>query len=292
MNAPELDPLEWMEARQLLQSGLDEDGARRDVTSKLAVPEGVEARAVIRSRESGVLAGAACIPMSFEALGESVDISMGATDGDRLRPGQSIARIDAPLRSMLAVERTLLNLVGQLSGIASLTARYVDAVGPICTVLDTRKTWPGSRRLQKYAVRCGGGTNHRMGLSDAILFKDNHRWGGTSLVDLVSRARKEQPRMLLIVEVDDLIQLETALELPVDRILLDNFTTQGLRDALDLRSRMRRDTPFELSGGITLERARDLAAAGAEFISVGALTHSAPCLDIGLDVEDRALGHA
>jgi nicotinate-nucleotide pyrophosphorylase (carboxylating) len=292
MSGAAFDPLEWMEARQLIQAGLDEDGARHDITSALTVPEEFLAKAEVRSRKQGVVAGLSCIAMCLEALAADGIIELVERDGSEVEAGAVLATIECPLRPLLAAERTFLNLLGLLSGTATLTRKFVEAAGPTCTILDTRKTWPGARRLQKYAVRCGGGRNHRMGLSDAILLKDNHRFAGFSVEEMVLLARERHPRMLVEVEVDNLEQLEDALALNVDRILLDNFDQGKIAAALKIRRRMEKRTPYEVSGGVRLENVATLAASGIEFISVGALTHSAPSLDIGLDLIDGSVASA
>ena len=286
MSAHGFDGDEWLAAFRVLQSSLDEDGAFDDWTSRLAVPESKRAVACVRARESCVLAGVESIEICLRALDAAVEVSCEVQDGALLPAGSAIATLRGPLREILAAERSLLNLLALLCGTATQTRRFVEAVPAACTILDTRKTIPGLRRLQKYAVRCGGGANHRFGLDDAFLLKDNHRWPGLALAAVVQAARQERPEALLVVEVDSLEQLEAAFALPVDRVLLDNFTTAQLATALQRRTACGSRVAFEASGGIDLARARELGELGIEFLSVGALTHSVRSVDLGLDLLD------
>jgi nicotinate-nucleotide pyrophosphorylase (carboxylating) len=279
---------EWTDARRLIQLSLDEDAALDDVTTQISVPEGTRAVAELRSREGGVFAGVMCAAMTFEALDADVTVERLVEDGLLYPAGTVLLRFRGDLAAILAAERTILNILGLLSGTATLTHKFATAAGPNCSILDTRKTWPGARRLQKYAVRCGGGRNHRMSLADAILLKDNHRWLGLSLSEMVKLARANHGKLLLEVEVDNFEQLEAALDLDVDRVLLDNFTPEQIEEACKLRTERGSDIPFEASGGVTLATVAQLAAAGADFVSVGALTHSAPSLDLGLDIQADA----
>lgn len=265
----------------LVAAALAEDlGEAGDVTSRLLVPESAVARGAVVARAAGVLAG--------RALAEEVLRQTGvagrwlAADGDRLEPGTTIVRVEGPARAVLAAERTLLNGLCRLSGIATLTARYVDAARP-ALVLDTRKTTPGWRALEKAAVRAGGGTNHRLGLDDRVLVKDNHlALAGAGLEEAVARARRELPGMIIEVEADDLEGVARAIAAGADWVLLDNMDAEQLREAVALAAGRVR---LEASGGMTLERAREAAACGVDAVSVGALTHSAPALDLGLDLE-------
>ncbi|HKI83501.1 MAG TPA: carboxylating nicotinate-nucleotide diphosphorylase [Candidatus Krumholzibacteria bacterium] len=283
--APEFTSLERASARRIIELALEEDAARQDITSSICVREGKRARAVIRTRQAGVLAGLPCVAITLSCLGEDYQLEEVAQDGQSLNAGDLVARVEGPLSLLLSSERTFLNLLCSLSGVATLTRSYVDRAGTHCKILDTRKTWPGLRVLQKYAVRCGGGTNHRMGLADAVMVKDNHRAGGRTLEDVVKQVRAEVPNLPLIVEADDLPAVSEALGLGVDRILLDNFDAVAVREACRLRKESGAKVEFEVSGGVHLDSVAELASAGADMVSVGALTHSAPALDLGLDLE-------
>jgi nicotinate-nucleotide pyrophosphorylase (carboxylating) len=211
------------------------------------------------------------------------------SEGQRFRAGQTLATLVGPAQALLTGERTALNFLQRLCGVATLTRAFVEAVrGSRAVICDTRKTTPGWRRLEKYAVRCGGGTNHRMGLYDEMLIKDNHlALAGRDLKGLVTAARRRVgPRMIIEVEVERLEQLHSALALPVDYVLLDNMAPPMLRKAVALRDAVRRDgwPLLEASGGVTLDNVRAVASAGVDRISVGALTHSAPALDIAMDI--------
>ncbi|MEW6581820.1 MAG: carboxylating nicotinate-nucleotide diphosphorylase [Actinomycetota bacterium] len=265
----------------LVAAALAEDlGERGDVTSALLVPAVLRAAGAVVARAPGVLAG--------RAVGEEVLRQAGVegdwlvADGARLAVGDVVCRVEGPARAVLAAERTLLNALSRLSGIATLTARYVEAAAP-ARVLDTRKTTPGWRVLEKAAVAAGGGTNHRMGLHDMVLVKDNHlALAGEGLVEAVARARRELPGVAVEVEADDLAGVERALAAGADWILLDNMDPDAMRAAVALAAGRAR---LEASGGMTLEGARAAAATGVDAVSVGALTHSAPALDLALDLD-------
>lgn len=277
-------------ARRWITMALEEDHAREDVTSQLAVDPRERAEVVLRNRRWGCLAGIECVALTLEIFGADARVLEQAVDGGVHEPGATLLRLEGRLRDLLSTERTFLNLVGLLSGTATLTRRYVEAAGERCRVLDTRKTLPGGRVLQKYAVRCGGGVNHRQHLADGVLLKDNHRAGSLPLADLVHRARRDHGGLPVVIEVDDREQLESALALRPDRILLDNHDPEAIRAAVALRDRLAAGLPLEVSGGVTLETVGALAEAGADFVSVGALTHSAPSWDVGLDLLDGGEG--
>lgn len=273
-------------ARRVLQWSIDEDHARDDVTSRLAVPADARGRFAVVNRPAGVVAGLQAIPLTLELLGADATCALLVEDGHVCEAHTELAVVEGRRRDVLAAERTFLNLIGALGGTATLTRRYVEAAGPDCTILDTRKTWPGYRELQKYAVRCGGGRNHRPHLAGGVLLKDNHRQSGLDLDELARRARAEHPDLEIVVEVDSLEQFERALDLDVDRILLDNFDPARVRTAREGRDARGVSIGLEVSGGVDLETVGPLAAAGAEFASIGALTHSAPVWDVGLDERD------
>ncbi|MEM1446216.1 MAG: carboxylating nicotinate-nucleotide diphosphorylase [Planctomycetota bacterium] len=261
-----------------------------DVTSWAFVEADAQAEAWMCSRETGVLAGAAFLSAGLSSF-DDLRVGVLARDGDMVEPGQPVAKLSGNLRQLLTFERTALNLVTHLSGVASLTAAFVQATaGTHAKVCDTRKTLPGLRRWQKYAVRCGGGTPHRDGLGDAMLVKDNHL-GGVPLGDLAAtldnaavQARSTYPSLKFVeVEVDTLKQLEVVLTTSVDLVLLDNMSLDQLRDAVAIRDAVSPNIGLEASGGVNLDTVAGIAGTGVDRISVGALTHSAPSLDLGLD---------
>jgi nicotinate-nucleotide pyrophosphorylase (carboxylating) len=259
------------------QRWLAEDVGAGDATTDSLVGEATVCTARIVAKEAGVVCGLRAAAEIFEALGARLEPV--AEDGDRVDPGP-IARVEGPARAVLTGERLALNLIGRLSGIATLTRRYVDAVeGPGATILDTRKTTPGLRDLEKEAVRCGGGTNHRRGLDDGVLIKDNHLRLVPSIAEAVRRARSVG--LPVEVEADTLDQVAEAVEAGADRVLLDNMTPDELRAAVALVAG-RAET--EASGGVTLDTVRAIAETGVDFVSVGALTHSARSLDVSLEV--------
>ncbi len=294
-----MTPAELAAARALVRLALAEDlgcGLRErfdpalDATSRLTIPEGTPGAARVVARTPGVLAGLPIIELVFAALeGAPVAVAAHAADGESLAPGQTVASFAGPLRSILVAERTILNFLQRLSGVATLTRRYADAVaGTKAVVLDTRKTTPGWRLLEKYAVRQGGGHNHRVGLSDGILIKDNHLAGlgasaGGAIATAVRAARAGAAGLTVEVEVDTLTQLREALaELP-DIVLLDNMPPDVLREAVAMRDALAPAVLLEASGGVNLSTVRAIAETGVDRISVGALTHSAPALDLALD---------
>lgn len=270
-------------ARRLIEWSLEEDHARDDVTSRLAVPADARGKFAVRNRAQGTVAGLEAIEITLDVLAADARVEVGVVDGTRCPEPLVLATVEGRRRDVLAAERTFLNLIGVLSGTATLTRRFADAAGETCTILDTRKTWPGYRALQKYAVRCGGGKNHRPHLAGGILLKDNHRGDALDLATMVERARAEHPNLELVVEVDSLEQFDHVLALDVDRVLLDNFDAEAVRVARTRRDARDVKIGLEVSGGVDLDTVGDLARAGAEFASVGALTHSAPVWDVGLD---------
>lgn len=269
-------------ARPLIELALAEDIGPGDLTTRAAVPREAKGEAVIVAKAPGVLAGLLVAAEVFHTLDGKIKFEELAQDGEPLASGDQVARLKGPVASILTAERTALNFLTRLSGIATLTARFVDAVVPYgAVILDTRKTTPGWRKLEKYAVRCGGGRNHRLGLFDMVLVKDNHIAACGSLSKAVRRVRAAGVKIPIEVEVRNLRELEEALSLGVDRILLDNFDLPTLREAVRLA---RGKVPLEASGGVTLENVAQIAACGVEFISVGAITHSAPALDLSLEL--------
>lgn len=268
--------------RDAVARALAEDlGPLGDLTSVAVVPAGARGTGRFVARERGVLAGTVCAAEVFVQLDEAVKVTWAATDGDALSGGEELGRVEGSVSSILAGERTALNFLGHLSGVATLTRRFVEAVGAGTRVLDTRKTLPGLRALEKAAVRAGGGRNHRASLSDAVLVKDNHL-RVASVDEAVARARGRWPGRGVEVECDALDQVEVALAAGVDAVLLDNMTPAEVAEAVRAVGGR---VPVEVSGGVILENAADYARAGADFVSIGALTHSAPALDVGLELE-------
>jgi nicotinate-nucleotide pyrophosphorylase (carboxylating) len=273
---------------RVIDRALSEDlGTLGDVTSQATVAAGATITACYATRAPGTLAGVPVLAAVVDRhLGPAGSLRTTAVDGQRVAAGDPIAELTGPARGVLAIERTSLNLLGHLSGIATLTASWVDAVaGTGARIRDTRKTTPGLRDLEKYAVRCGGGVNHRRGLDDAVLIKDNHvaaAGGVGAALDRVA-ARHPTGSMVIQVEVDDLGQLEEALAHGASQVLLDNFSDSALADAVRYSRSQRSGVVLEASGGLQLANAAKVAATGVDFLAVGALTHSAPSLDIGLD---------
>lgn len=283
-----MQPLSAQHIRDAVRLALDEDVGGGDATTLAVVPETAVAEAVMRAREPLVVAGLGLAEAAFRELSADVRVTQVAADGGRAPAEAELMRVSGPARAILTAERVALNFVQRLSGIATLTAQYVDAVkGTKAQILDTRKTTPGGRRLEKYAVKCGGGRNHRFGLFDMILIKDNHlaavRGAEAGAVAFaVQRARAEHPDLKIEVEADTLEQVDAALEAGAEMILLDNMNPVQLRLAVQkCKGRAR----TEASGSVTLSTVRAIAGTGVDFISVGALTHSARAVDIGLDFE-------
>jgi nicotinate-nucleotide pyrophosphorylase (carboxylating) len=287
---PAFGPAEATACARVLDWAVEEDlGVDGDVTSNATIPADRTGCAVLASRSSGVVAGLPAARLAFRRIDPSLVFEITVADGSTVLPGARLASVSGKLRSILAGERTALNFVGRLSGIATATKRYVDVLsGLSCQVLDTRKTTPGWRVLEKYAVRCGGGHNHRSGLDTGILIKDNHLaaigTGPQAVTEAIRLARAAQGSALpLEVEVDTLEQLDAALAEKPDIVLLDNMSTEQLRAAVKRRNQVAPGVKLEASGGVTLATLRSVAETGVERISIGALTHSAPALDVGLD---------
>ncbi|HEX2909459.1 MAG TPA: carboxylating nicotinate-nucleotide diphosphorylase [Chloroflexia bacterium] len=277
--------------QRLAEAALEEDLAWGDLSSDYFVPANLQARGAFVARKAGVLAGLEVAAAVYQATDSKVSFRPMAQDGAVLQAGQTIAVVEGPARSVLRGERVALNFLQRLSGVASLTARYVQTVqGTKARIVDTRKTTPLLRDLEKYAVRCGGGFNHRRNLSDGVMLKDNHlsalASAGISLEDALQQGREGLPHLVKIeVEVDRLDQIPAALAGGADVILLDNMGPDLLRQAVEL---IGGKALTEASGGVNLETVRAIAESGVDMISVGALTHSAQALDIGLDFEFRA----
>ena len=280
--------------RELLELAVREDLADdRDLTTDGLVPATATGRAEVVARESGIAAGLAAVEITLRRIEPRLTWQQNLEDGCSLTPGDCLGTIQGPAAGILKAERIMLNMLGRLSGIASLTGRYVEAVAHTSTrIYDTRKTTPGWRRLEKYAVRCGGGCNHRSGLFDAVLIKDNHLALGASVsgsdgytaAEAVLKAREASPAGTIIeIEVDTLEQLDEVLPTGPDIVLLDNMSDAELREAVARRDKLASVTELEASGGVNLDTVASIAQTGVERISVGALTHSAVGLDLGLD---------
>ncbi|MDQ6524729.1 carboxylating nicotinate-nucleotide diphosphorylase [Nocardioides sp. LHD-245] len=262
----------------------DLPGGVDDVTSD-AMPDMGEAVADFAAREPGVVAGLAIAELAFVyALGDSVKITGRVPDGTRVRPGDVVLTVSGPVRGVLTAERTALNFASHLSGVATATSRWVDALeGTRARVLDTRKTLPGWRALQKYAVRCGGGVNHRFSLVDRAMVKDNHAVAAGGVVAAYEAVVAKHPGLRVEVEVMDLDELRAVLAAGCTEVLLDNMSTADMAEAVRINADDGARATLEASGGLTLERAREVAETGVDFISVGALTHSVVVFDLGLD---------
>ena len=276
------------EIRRAVQAALAEDIGPGDATTLATVPEEAQARAVMAAREPITVAGLAFAEAAFRELSPTVRFDQSARDGQSVTAGSNLLRISGPARALLTAERVALNFVQRLSGVATLTAQFVEAIrGTRAQILDTRKTTPGWRRFEKYAVACGGGRNHRFGLFDLILIKDNHLAAlrdakPNAIAAAVLRARSAYPKLQVEVEADTLEQVQQAADTGADIILLDNMTTEQLRAAVSLVAGRAKT---EASGGVNLQTVRAIAETGVDFISIGALTHSARAVDIGLDFE-------
>jgi nicotinate-nucleotide pyrophosphorylase (carboxylating) len=276
------EPLDPGHYRELVRRALAEDLGWGDVTTEGTIARDQKGRGVIVAKSECVLAGMGIAAEAFRQLDPGVVVTVHKEDGTLLRPGEEVAEMAGTATALLTAERTALNFMQRLSGIATLTRRFVDAAGGRITVLDTRKTTPLLRALEKYAVRAGGGVNHRAGLDDGILIKDNHIRLAGGVQAAVTRMRKANREMPTEVEAQSLAQVDEALEAGADIVLLDNLSTAEIIDAV---RRCRGRAKTEISGGVTLARLPELAATGADYVSVGALTHSAPSADLSFEIE-------
>ena len=269
-----------------LRTALDEDAPWGDITGEVFIPATASARADLRAREDGVLAGIEVFARAFTLVDPSVTVELAAADGDAFTAGQVLATVTGPARAVLQAERIALNFCQRMSGIATQARAYVDAAAGRARIVDTRKTTPGLRAFEKHAVVCGGGHNHRFGLSDAVMAKDNHlavlTGEGLSVAEAIRSARARLPHTTMIeVEVDRLDQVPAVLEGGADIIMLDNFTPTQLREGVEL---VNGRAVVEASGNVTLETIPEIAATGVDVISSGALTHSVRAIDLGLDL--------
>ncbi len=271
------------DAMRIVDLALEEDLGSGDVTSLATIPADVTCTATLLAKEEGVVAGLPVVAEVCRRVDPTISVELVAADGDRITEIPTVlARLEGPARGILAAERTILNLLGRLCGVATATRRYVDAVaGTGAGILDTRKTLPGHRLLEKYAVACGGGVNHRIGLYDAILIKDNHLDIAGGVTAAVQAARAAYPDLNLTVEVETDDQLRDAIDSGAQRIMLDNMSPERMRTAVALVAGR---AEVEASGGITLDNVREVAETGVDVISIGAITHSATWLDVSLEV--------
>ena len=276
------EPLDPGAYRELVRRALAEDFGWGDVTTEGVIDPKQQARAIILAKSSCVLAGLDVASEAFRQLDPGVAITVHRNDGDRCEPGTTVAEYRGHAAALLTAERTALNFIQRMSGIATLTRRFVDAAAGRITVLDTRKTTPLLRVVEKYAVRAGGAVNHRAGLDDGILIKDNHIRLAGGVVNAVSRMRKKTREMPTEVEAQSLEQVDDALAAGADIILLDNLSTPDIVAAV---AKCRGRAKTEISGGVTLARIPELAATGADYVSIGALTHSAPAADLSFEIE-------
>ncbi len=279
--------------RALVAAALAEDVGAGDATARALIPADARAHAVIRTRADGVLSGLRPAMLAFHLVDERVDVSPIHRDGDRLVAGENVLHLRGPARGIVTAERVALNFLQRLSGVATLTRRYVDAVaGTGAAILDTRKTTPGLRALEKAAVRDGGGVNHRMGLDDMVLVKENHLRVAGSVAEAARRVRAAAPGLPVEVETTTLAEACDAVDAGIERVMLDNVPLHALRERIDaIRAHAartgRRCPRLEVSGGVRLDTVRAIAECGPDDISVGALTHSAPALDLTLLVEEE-----
>jgi nicotinate-nucleotide pyrophosphorylase (carboxylating) len=279
MNGPDPTYPDPLYVGQTVATALREDVGSGDLTAQL-IPADRTARATVITREDAVLCGTAWFDEVFRQIDPRVRVTWSARDAERVRAEQQLCSLEGPARSLLTGERTALNFLQMLSAAATVTRRYVDTVeGTKCRILDTRKTIPGLRVAQKYAVRCGGGTNHRIGLFDAILVKENHIAAAGSIANAVAESRRLNSKVLLEVEVENLTQLREALDARVDRVLLDNFSLDQMREAAKITSGR---TELEASGNMSLQTLRAVAETGVDFISVGGLTKHVQAVDLSM----------
>jgi len=267
--------------RELVRQALAEDRGKGDATSVATVAKGIRATGTIIAKSDLVVAGLDVAAEAFRQLDPQSVFEVRWGDGSRVQAGEVVAKVRGDAHALLEAERTALNFLQRLSGIATLTAKFVEAARGGITILDTRKTTPGFRVLEKYAVRCGGGTNHRHRLDDGILIKDNHKRLAGGVAAAATRAMEQSGGLPVEVEVETLAELDEVLKTGAPRILLDNFTTYDIREAV---ARVNGRAEIEISSGVTLERIPELATTGAQYVSIGALTHSAPAADLSFEL--------
>jgi nicotinate-nucleotide pyrophosphorylase (carboxylating) len=273
--------------RESAARAVGEDVGPDDVTSRLLIPEGTKATGFLVAREACVLAGMDVAEAVFREVDGQLKWRALARDGEKILAGKKVAEVTGSARSVLTSERCALNFIQRLSGVATLTAEYVrQTEGTVARILDTRKTTPGLRALERQAVRLGGGINHRTGLYDGILVKENHLAlvSLSDLPEILRKAGQNHPELPIVVEADNCELAKKLLQLPIQRVLLDNMTFDQINEIVETRKKLNSQVQIEASGGVTLERARDLARSGVDWISVGKLTHSAKSIDFSLDL--------
>ncbi|MGB8658663.1 MAG: carboxylating nicotinate-nucleotide diphosphorylase [Candidatus Zixiibacteriota bacterium] len=269
--------------KDLIRLALAEDIGKGDLTSEALVNESLSGKAVIVAKQEGILAGLEIAQLVFRTVDPEIVLTPLVKDGKRIKKGDRICLVQGKIKSILSAERTALNFLQRLGGIATLTAEYVEKVkGTKAKILDTRKTTPGLRFLEKYAVKMGGGENHRMGLFDMILIKENHIRVAGGISEAMKKARSKHPRKRIEIEVRDLSEVKEAVDSKPDWIMLDNMRIQEMKRAVRIIRSFNPDVKIEASGGVNLRNVREVALTGIDFISVGALTHSAPALDLSL----------
>jgi len=268
--------------RKIIRMALKEDIGRGDITTEPIVSQNEQALGIVFPKQEGVLCGVEIAQMVFEEIDEHINFQIKLRDGERFSPGMTIATVIGPAATCLKGERTALNFLQHLSGIATLTRKFVDATKGRVKILDTRKTLPGLRVMEKYAVLTGGGCNHRFGLYDMVLIKDNHIEISGSITKAVAAVRGRKKNAFIEVEVKTSDELDEALSLKVDRVMLDNMNISQIKQAVEIVRQKDKDLEIEVSGGVDLANIDDFADSGVDYISVGALTHSAPAVDIAM----------
>ena len=277
-----VEPLDRREYHDIVRRALEEDVRSGDITTDATVPAAQQARGAFLAKADCIVAGLDIALEAFRQLEPDIRVEIHRRDGDACQAGEVIADVHGPARVLLVAERTALNFLQRMCGIATRARRYVDAAGGRLTVLDTRKTTPTLRALEKYAVRAGGATNHRVGLFDAVLIKDNHIRLAGGVAPAIMRSRRCNPGLPIEVEAQTLDEVDEAIAAGAERILVDNMATADIRVAV---KRIEGRATVEISGGVTLDRMAELSTTGADFISIGALTHSAPAIDISFEIE-------
>jgi nicotinate-nucleotide pyrophosphorylase (carboxylating) len=276
---------EMRQFHKIVKAALKEDIGRGDITTDTIVQEDIRTLGIVFPREDGILCGVDLAKMVFEEIDERIDFQKMMHDGDTFSTGMTLATVTGPARACLKGERTALNFLQHLSGIASLTKRFVSATGGRIKILDTRKTLPGLRILEKYAVRVGGGYNHRFGLYDMVLIKDNHIEIAGGITNAVTAVRAKKKRAFIEVEVRTFDELQEAIGLKVNRVMLDNMNVQQIQRCVETVQKSSTKIEIEISGGVNISNVEEFANCGADFISVGALTHSARAIDIALKLK-------
>ncbi|WP_028543425.1 carboxylating nicotinate-nucleotide diphosphorylase [Paenibacillus taiwanensis] len=284
--------IERLALREQIAAWLKEDIGTGDVTTAFTVPKGQQSKGIIHAKEDGVIAGLPVAEAVFEVVDPHLTFHAFVQEGERVQKGTILAEVEGSTHSILTGERLALNLMQRMSGIATKTAVFVEAIAGLpVRLVDTRKTTPGHRALEKYAVRVGGGANHRYGLYDAVMIKDNHIKGAGSIRDAVSRAREHIPYTMKIeVETESMDQVQQAIQAGADIIMLDNMSSTHMQEAVKVIREQAPHVLIEASGGVTLETIRDKALSGVDVISVGALTYSFHALDISLDLNEKKVG--